>query len=59
MTTEQQCPDPSRLEQMLAGGLCEDQQAELAAHLENCEECQAKFEALAVEVERGKRQRRK
>jgi hypothetical protein len=41
------CPDPNRLEGLLHGSLSDEQQRELTQHLDTCDRCQQRLEALA------------
>ena len=41
------CPNPARLQELLAGALSAAAQAELARHLDNCEACRARLDELA------------
>jgi len=46
MVDKQQCPETCRLQALMEGGISEDEQAEVASHLKDCEFCQAHFETL-------------
>ena len=46
MTTNQPCPDPSRLEELLGSVMPEKEQIELIEHLDGCADCQERLEQV-------------
>jgi len=47
---EQNCPDISRFEELLAGNVSEAEQEELGKHIEQCDDCRRRLEELAGDV---------
>jgi serine/threonine protein kinase len=50
MTAEQNCPDASRFEELLACNVSDEEQEELGRHIEQCDACRRRLEELAGDV---------
>lgn len=48
MAAEPRCPHASSLQALVEGTLADEQQVELAGHLEDCADCRRRFEELAA-----------
>lgn len=48
MTAPKDCPQPTRLQELLQGKLPHEEQAEVTRHLDTCSDCQNTLEQLAV-----------